>query len=96
VTGAGARRHAAGSVTVEYLGVLVAVGVLMLALVSLREHRPERRPPVDPVARVRALVAPARAPRVRRPATVAPRRPRRPAPRAARPTVRAPVWAVGW
>lgn len=91
------RPRTAGSVTVEYLGVLVAVGVLMLALVAVREHRPERRPPVDPVAHVRALVAPVRVPRVRRPASVtAPRRPRRRAPRPARPTVRAPVWAVGW
>jgi len=87
---------AAGSVTVEYVGVLVAVGVLMLALVAVREHRPERRPPVDPVAHVRALVAPVRVPRVRRPATTAPRRPRRPAPPRPRATVRAPVWAVGW
>lgn len=88
--------RAAGSVTVEYVGVLVAVGVLMLALVAVREHRPERRPPVDPVAHVRALVAPVRVPRVRRPATTAPRRPRRPAPPRPRATVRAPVWAVGW
>lgn len=85
-----------GSVTVEYLGVLVAVGALMLALVAVREHRPERRPPVDPVAHVRELVAPARLPRVRRPATGEARRPRRGTPRPPRPAVRAPVWAVGW
>ena len=48
----------------------------MLALVAVREHRPARRPPVDPVAHVRALVAPVTVPRVRRPATGAVRRPR--------------------
>ncbi len=91
-----ARGGPRGSVTVEYVGVLVAVGVLMLALVAVREHRPERRPPVDPVAHVRALVAPVRVPRVRRPATGETRRPRRVTLRPPRPTVRAPVWAVGW
>lgn len=91
-----ARADAQGSATVEYLGVLVAVGVLMLALVAVREHRPARRPPVNPVGHVRALVAPVTVPRVRRPATGAVRRPRPPTPRPPRPTVRAPVWAVGW
>lgn len=84
-----------GSATVEYIGALVGVGVLMLALVATRDHRPQRRPPIDPVAHMRALVAPPPVVRVRRPAAGAPR-PRRPAAPRPRPTVRAPVWAIGW
>ncbi len=77
-----ARRRARGSATVEYVGALVAVGVLMLGLVAVREHRPQRRPPVDPVGHVGALVAPVRVPRVRRPAATgsAPAPAARPAP----------------
>ncbi len=86
-----------GSATVEYVGVLVAVGVLMLGLVAVHDHRPQRRPPVDPVAHVRALVAPIARPRVTpRARAAAPRAPRRRAARPPRPIVRAPVWAVGW
>jgi hypothetical protein len=98
-------RTDAGAALVEYVGAVVAVGVLMLALVAVREHRPERRPPIDPVAH---LVAPLPPPAVRRPRPAArvrpvprvrparpsnarPRRPPRP-----RPTVMAPTWAVGW
>ena len=85
-----------GSATIEYIGVLVGVGVLMLALVATRDHRPQRRPPVDPVAHLRALVAPPPVVRVRRPAAGGPVRPRQRAPRPPRASVRAPVWAVGW
>ena len=84
-----------GSATIEYIGVLVGVGVLMLALVATRDHRPQRRPPVDPVAHLRALVAPPPVVRVRRPPG-APARPRQRPQRPPRPSVRAPVWAVGW
>lgn len=89
-----------GAALVEYIGAVVAVGVLMLALVAVREHRPQRRPPVDPVAHVAALVKPITVPRVRttpaHPRTTLPR-PR--APRPPRPpgvTVMTPGWAVGW
>lgn len=93
-----ARAHA-GVALVEYIGAVVAVGILMLALVAVREHRPERRPPIDPVGH---LVAPMAPPQIRPPRPVArvrparaggsrPRRPPRP-----RPTVMAPTWAVGW
>jgi hypothetical protein len=90
-----AARH--GSALIEYLGTVTAVGVLMLALVSVHEHRPQRHPPVDPVAHIRALVAPAPIPRVRRaPSATTTPRPRRRAPQRPRPIVIAPVWAVGW
>ncbi|MFP5450231.1 MAG: hypothetical protein ACLGG9_00620 [Thermoleophilia bacterium] len=88
-----------GAALIEYIGAVVAVGVLMLALVAVREHRPERRPPIDPVAHLVAPLPPSAvrrprpAARVRpaRPGRVRPRRPPRP-----RPTVMAPTWAVGW
>lgn len=90
-----AARH--GSALIEYVGMVTAVGVLMLALVSVHEHRPQRHPPVDPVAHIRALVAPTPIPRVRRaPAVGATPRPGRRSPPKPRPTVIAPVWAVGW
>jgi hypothetical protein len=90
---------ARGSSLAEYVAVVAAVGLLMLALVVVRPHHPARRPPVDPVARLRALVHEPAPPRVRRarPATAAPTRPRRPRPPAPpRPTVLVPGWAVGW
>ncbi len=78
--------------------MVLAVGLMMLALIAVREHRPERRPPLDPVARVAALVRPAPVVRVRRPPTpgARPRRqgPRRPPPERER--VLVPGWAVGW
>lgn len=87
-----------GAALVEYIGAVVAVGVLMLALVAVREHRPQRRPPVDPVAHVAALVKPMTVPRVRttpvRRRAVRPPRPRPPRPPGV--TVLAPGWAVGW
>ena len=92
------RRHR-GSSTAEYLGAVGAVALLMLALVAVREHHPERRPPVDPVAHVADLL---RAPQVARPRPAVPARPRPPRPRRprppapARPTVLVPGWAVGW
>jgi len=92
-----AARGCRGSALVEYVGAVTAVGVLMLALVTVHEHRPQRHPPVDPVAHIRALVAPLPIPRVRRPPrAVAIPRPRRRRPPSPRPTVIAPVWAVGW
>ena len=82
---------------VEYVGAVTAVGVLMLALVAVREHRPQRHPPVDPVAHIRALVAPVPVPRVRAaPVSRAVRPHRRRAPPKPRPIVIVPVWAVGW
>jgi hypothetical protein len=90
--------RARGSTTAEYVGAILAVGLLMLALVAVREHRPERRPPVDPVARIAALV---RAPRIAPRPRATPARPRpRPArprpPRPPRPSVLVPGWAIGW
>lgn len=89
-------RRSPGSATADYLAAVLAVGLLLLALTALREHRPDRRPAVDPVAHLRELVRrppPARvAPRARRaPAAPGPRPPRPP-----RPTVLAPTWASGW
>ncbi|WP_217923867.1 hypothetical protein [Miltoncostaea oceani] len=88
-----------GSATADYLGAVLAVGLMLLALTAVREHRPQRRPPIDPVAEVAALVRPAPVVRVRTPrppGTGPPRRrgPRRPPP--PRPTVLVPGWAVGW
>jgi hypothetical protein len=90
---------ARGSSVAEYLGGVAAVGLLMLALVVLRPHQPARRPPLGPVAHLRALVHQPAPPRVRRaraatPARPRPRRSRPPAP--ARPTVLVPGWAIGW
>jgi hypothetical protein len=88
-----------GSSTAEYIGVVGAVALLMLALLAVREHHPERRPPVDPVAHVAELL---RAPWVSRPRPPAPARPRPPRPRRPRPpapprpTVLVPSWAIGW
>ncbi len=91
------RSPSRGSALVEYVGAVTAVGVLMLALVTVHEHRPQRHPPVNPVAHIRALVAPAPIPRVRRaPVMGATPRPRRRSPPKPRPIVIAPVWAVGW
>lgn len=89
-------RGASGSATADYLAAVLAIGLLLLALTALREHRPQRRPAVDPVAHLRELVARPPVPRsaadVRRdPAAPRPRPPRPP-----RPTVLAPTWASGW
>lgn len=92
-------RGAGGSAVADYLGVVAAVGVMMLALVTVREHHPSRHPPVDPVAHIAAILRPAPSqprpratPRVvRRPPVHRPRRAARP-----RATVLAPVWAIGW
>ncbi|MGD9571766.1 MAG: hypothetical protein AB7V62_07790 [Thermoleophilia bacterium] len=88
-----------GAAIAEYVAAVLTVGLLMLALIALREHRPQRRPPVDPVAHLHALVRAPVVPRVRVAAPAAPARPRRravrkpPPPRA---TVLVPGWAVGW
>ncbi len=87
-----------GSATGEYVGAILAVGLLMLALVAVRPHQPQRRPPIDPVREIGALVRPVPVPRVvapRPPATPRARRTvRRPPP--PRTTVLVPGWAVGW
>jgi hypothetical protein len=86
-----------GSTTAEYVGAILVVGLLMLALVAVREHRPERRPPIDPVARIAELVRTPRIvpPRPRPPASrPRPHRPRKPRP--PRPGVLVPGWAIGW
>ena len=71
-----------GSATVDYLAAVAAVGLLLLALVVVRQHQPHRRPPVNPVAHIGALVRP---PSIPRPPAVAPSAPpaptRRPAAR---------------
>ena len=86
-----------GSATVDYLAAVAAVGLLLLALVVVRDPRPHRRPPVNPVAHVGALVRP---PSIPRPPAAVPTGPPRPRPprRAPRPgvTVLSPSWAVGW
>lgn len=92
-------RTDAGAALVEYIGAVVAVGVLMLALVAVSEHHPERRPPIDPVAHLLAPLPPPAVRRPRSPARVRPARPVRGRPRRPprpRPTVMAPTWAVGW
>jgi len=93
------RGHGRGSATADYLGAVLAVGLMLLALTAVREHRPQRRPPIDPVAEIGALVRPPPVVRLRapRPPGAAPprrRAPRRPPP--PRPTVLVPGWAVGW
>jgi hypothetical protein len=86
-----------GSATVDYLAAVAAVGLLLLALVVVRQHQPHRRPPVNPVAHIGALVRP---PSIPRPPVKVPAGPPRPRPprRPPRPgvTVLTPSWAVGW
>ncbi len=84
---------------VDYVGAILVVGLLMLSLVVVREHRAARRPPVDPVANIAALVRPVTVPRPRattpRPPRATPRRraPRPPVPERA--IVHPPGWVVG-
>jgi hypothetical protein len=87
-----------GSALIEYVGAVVAVGMVMLGLLALRPHQPARTPPIAPVDRLGGLVAPAPPPpRVAAPPRPrAPRPPRPPRPRPPRPTVLVPGWAVGW
>ncbi|HMM49488.1 MAG TPA: hypothetical protein PKE32_07750 [Miltoncostaeaceae bacterium] len=87
-----------GAAAVDHLFALVVVGALMVALVQVRPHRPERRPPIDPVAH---LVAPLSAARPAAPAmAVRPRRAtrvtrsRRPRARPRAPLVLVPRWLV--
>jgi hypothetical protein len=90
---------ARGSATGEYVAAILAVGLLMLALLAVRPHQPERRPPIDPVREVGALVRPAPVPRVAAPRATAAPRPRRTVRRPSappRPTVLVPGWATGW
>jgi hypothetical protein len=86
-----------GSATVDYLAAVAAVGLLLLALVVVRQHQPHRRPPVNPVARIGALVRP---PSIPRPPAVVPSGPPRPRPPRRPPrrgvTVVIPSWAGGW
>lgn len=87
-----ARQRGAGAV--EYLGVVAAVGVLLVGLTAVGEHRVARRPPVDPLPQITQLLrAPpvARAPRAR-PVAPSPR----PRPRAKRPRPRATVTVPRW
>jgi hypothetical protein len=94
------RAHARrGSATVDYLAAVAAVGLLLLALVAVREHRPQRRPPVNPVAHIGALVrlAPVPRPPLAEPTVPRPPRPRPPRhPPPPRVTVLSPSWAIGW
>ena len=83
----------------EYVAAILAVSLLMLALVAVRPHQPQRRPPIDPVRHVGALVRPVPVPRITVPPPSGPPRPRRAAPRPAPPpraTVLVPGWAIGW
>jgi hypothetical protein len=92
-------RRRSGSALAEYLGVVVAVGVLMLGLLALREHEPSRTPPIAPVERLARLIAvprPAPRPRVRPRPAARPRPPRAAPARPPRPKVLVPGWAVGW
>ena len=89
---------ACGSAIIDYLGAVAAVGLLMLALVAVREHQPHRRPPLNPVGRIVEVLGPPPPPRVRAVPPVA-NRPAQPRPRRAprpRATVLAPVWAIDW
>lgn len=91
------RTNPRGSALVEYLGVVAAVGVLMLALLVVRTHQPSRHPPIAPVAGIAALVAgPPPPPRARPRTPSRPRPPRPSRPRPPRPSVLVPTWAVGW
>jgi hypothetical protein len=93
------RGRARASATADYLGAVATVALLLLALTVVREHRPERRPPVDPVGHIAQILRP---PPVARPRTATPVRPRPPRPRRLRPpapprpTVLVPGWVVGW
>jgi hypothetical protein len=87
-------RRAVGSSTLEYLGLVGCVAIVIGGLLVLREHTVGRRAPVRPVPVLERLLDVLRdePPRVRttrvRPRP-APRRPARP-----RPTVEVPDWLV--
>jgi len=84
-----------GAGTLEYLGVVAAVGVLLVGLTAVGEQRAARRPPVDPIEEVTRLVRPPAVVRPLRARPVAPARPRARRPARPRPVVRAPRWVLG-
>lgn len=86
-----------GSTTAEYVGIVIVVVLVFLALVTVRSTTLGRRAPVRPLPAVLRLIqaplAPiAVPPRPGRPD--APRARRPPRPRPAQPTVLLPPWAV--
>lgn len=86
-----------GSTTAEYVGIVLVLLLVFLALVAVRSTTLGRRAPVRPLPAVLRLIqaplAPiAVPPRPRRPDAPRSRRPARPRP--AQPTVLLPPWAV--
>lgn len=86
-----------GSTTAEYVGIVIVVVLVFLALVVVRSTTLGERAPVRPLPAVLRLIqaplAPIAAPpRARRPD--APRARRAPRPRPAQPTVLLPPWAA--
>ena len=90
------RRCQRGAAAVDYIGVVLVVGLVMAGLIAVRPHTPSRRAPIDPVSVLAKPIKPP--PRVRtRPRVVRPRPPRR---RPARPRppgviVEVPRWWLG-
>lgn len=86
-----------GSTTAEYVGIVIVVVLVFLALVAVRSATLGRRAPVRPLPVVLRLIqAPldpiTRPAAPRRPGASRPRRPPRPRPGA--PTVLLPPWAA--
>lgn len=86
-----------GSTTAEYVGIVIVVVLVFLALVAVRSTTLGRRAPVRPLPAVLGLIQAPLAPitvppRARRPDAPRPRRPARPG--QPQPTVLLPPWAV--
>jgi hypothetical protein len=97
MSGTNSRR---GAGIAEYIGLIGAVGLVIVGLLAVRPHVVDRRPPVRALPPlVRLLGEPGRLLAPRRPdvrAAAAPRRaPRRRAPRSPRVVVDLPEWLVG-
>ncbi len=92
------RRRQRGAAAIDYLGVVLVVGLVMAGLVAVRPYQPSRRPPIDPVSVLARPLKPP--PRLRTRPRAVRSRPRPPRRRPARPrppgiTVEVPRWWLG-
>lgn len=87
-----------GSTTAEYVGIVIVIALVMLALVTVREATLGRTAPVRPLPAILRLIEAPLKPITPRP-TARPARPRGPRaplpPRPAPPSVLLPPWVSG-
>ena len=87
-----------GSTTAEYVGIVIVIALVMLALVTVREATLGRTAPVRPLPAILRLIEAPLKPITPRPAArpAHPRAPRAPRPpRPAPPSVLLPPWVSG-